>query len=363
MKLWEDFRVNNFFFLSLCFPSTVPCFVSVSGFLFVSVSVLFLSFTFSPSLSSSLTCSLIFFLFFPFPSPSFFFLSSPSLTSSLSALHYSHPLSLIPFIFPYLSFISLPPSFHSFLSSPPIPSFPSIFSSPSLTGDSGGPLTVVQNGRHVLAGLVSFGHSCALPEWPGIYTRISEYSDWIGRPDCNRDPVRTIGEHGPQAHPPPPRQRPCYDLSEALRGSEAGKPRIGAEKGWGREERQRRRDGSLGPLAVGLSGDGGAESSPARSHALPSRSRLSYSYLSFSISFPRSRAGSSKEPRPWSRCGIWYGTSFSPPIFPLHPPTPPPVPLLPSLIRLPFNVTLCSPGAPRSSPPFPMLTLLSRLLS
>lgn len=46
-------------------------------------------------------------------------------------------------------------------------------------GDSGGPLTVVQNGRHVLAGLVSFGHSCALPEWPGIYTRISEYSDWI----------------------------------------------------------------------------------------------------------------------------------------------------------------------------------------
>ncbi|XP_042889872.1 trypsin beta-like [Penaeus japonicus] len=46
-------------------------------------------------------------------------------------------------------------------------------------GDSGGPLTVLQDGRHVLIGLVSFGHSCALPSWPGIYTRVSEYRSWI----------------------------------------------------------------------------------------------------------------------------------------------------------------------------------------
>jgi len=48
-------------------------------------------------------------------------------------------------------------------------------------GDSGGPLVVLQNDEIRLAGLVSYGSSCNLPERHsiGIYTRVGNYSDWI----------------------------------------------------------------------------------------------------------------------------------------------------------------------------------------
>ncbi len=47
-------------------------------------------------------------------------------------------------------------------------------------GDSGGPL-VVPNGQggHVLAGIVSWGESCAAPDYPGIYTRVANYQPWL----------------------------------------------------------------------------------------------------------------------------------------------------------------------------------------
>nr|XP_021200767.2 trypsin-3 [Helicoverpa armigera] len=44
-------------------------------------------------------------------------------------------------------------------------------------GDSGGPLVV---GSHVV-GIVSWGEGCANPSYPGVYTRVSEYSSWIGQ--------------------------------------------------------------------------------------------------------------------------------------------------------------------------------------
>ncbi|KAK7071751.1 Transmembrane protease serine 6, partial [Halocaridina rubra] len=47
------------------------------------------------------------------------------------------------------------------------------------TGDSGGPLSVVENGKHILVGTVSFGHYCAMPNWPGVYSRISGSLEWI----------------------------------------------------------------------------------------------------------------------------------------------------------------------------------------
>lgn len=47
-------------------------------------------------------------------------------------------------------------------------------------GDSGGPL-VVSNGQggHVLVGIVSWGQSCAAPDYPGVYTRVANYQPWL----------------------------------------------------------------------------------------------------------------------------------------------------------------------------------------
>jgi transmembrane serine protease 9 len=53
-------------------------------------------------------------------------------------------------------------------------------------GDSGGPLMSPgispRDGRARLfvAGVVSFGpESCGTKDWPGVYTRVSQYTDWI----------------------------------------------------------------------------------------------------------------------------------------------------------------------------------------
>lgn len=46
-------------------------------------------------------------------------------------------------------------------------------------GDSGGPLVISESGSPVLAGVTSVGNECALPNFPGIYTRVTSYSSWI----------------------------------------------------------------------------------------------------------------------------------------------------------------------------------------
>lgn len=45
--------------------------------------------------------------------------------------------------------------------------------------DSGGPLMLWWSGRWTLVGIVSFGHSCGRPNFPGVYTSVNYYLKWI----------------------------------------------------------------------------------------------------------------------------------------------------------------------------------------
>lgn len=45
----------------------------------------------------------------------------------------------------------------------------------SCQGDSGGPAVI----NNELVGVVSFGKGCAMAQYPGVYTKVRNYIDWI----------------------------------------------------------------------------------------------------------------------------------------------------------------------------------------
>lgn len=51
----------------------------------------------------------------------------------------------------------------------------------SCQGDSGGPFTFSEHGRFWVAGIVSWGVECGLSKTYGVYTKVTNYLDWIDK--------------------------------------------------------------------------------------------------------------------------------------------------------------------------------------
>lgn len=56
-------------------------------------------------------------------------------------------------------------------------------------GDSGGPLVVQENDQWYQIGIVSFGEECALPDYYGVYTRVSAFQDFVTQHACQPDDI------------------------------------------------------------------------------------------------------------------------------------------------------------------------------
>ncbi|KAM6913337.1 transmembrane protease serine 9 [Lycodopsis pacificus] len=62
----------------------------------------------------------------------------------------------------------------------------------SCQGDSGGPQVSKQGGVWIQEGVVSFGIGCALPKFPGVYARVSQYQSWINGEITSNQPGYVI---------------------------------------------------------------------------------------------------------------------------------------------------------------------------
>lgn len=69
------------------------------------------------------------------------------------------------------------------------------------SGDSGGPLAIDRSGTWTLAGVTSWGMGCADPDYPGLYARVTTFTDWIsatmaGGPTVPSAPTNLTGVAG-----------------------------------------------------------------------------------------------------------------------------------------------------------------------
>ncbi|KAK3850688.1 hypothetical protein Pcinc_042621 [Petrolisthes cinctipes] len=91
-----------------------------------------------------------------------------TISNDISLLQLSQPLTFNNFVQP----IALPESGHS-------ASGETEGGKDSCQGDSGGPFVCNDTGSRYLAGIVSWGYGCARPNYPGVYTEVSYFIDWI----------------------------------------------------------------------------------------------------------------------------------------------------------------------------------------